>query len=249
MATPATRRGRRGAESPKRSTISPAAPAAGTAACGTQRQRQFRGVPQLPHGPRSPANPRLRQLSDADTVRQWQRSPHHRPARLQAEAQGDVLTRATSPSARSEGLEPVSFTRFGLVVKAPPAEGGCGFGFERTPAKRDHYVDVALISAPKHASRPSTAPPGRSGCVACAPDKGGCRACLRGRSYRFPDCKSHARASLAVGLRLAGVLEVGPRATGQLSLRADTLAGFLWAQVLQLNHGAIYQCRVLQEVA
>jgi hypothetical protein len=43
----------------------------------------------------------------------------------------------------------VSFTRFGLVVKAPPAEGGCGFGFERTPSQRDHYVDVALISAPK----------------------------------------------------------------------------------------------------
>ena len=57
------------------------------------------------------------------------------------------------PFCQEQGLEPVSFTRFGMVVKAPTAEGGCGFGFERNTRKRDHYLDIALIAAPKLVAR------------------------------------------------------------------------------------------------
>jgi hypothetical protein len=87
-------------------------------------------------------------VADADTVLQWRRS------RTIARSGSKLKPRETYdtsyvPFCRERGLEPVSFTRFGMVVKAPTTEGGCGFGFERTPSKRDHYLDVALVSAPK----------------------------------------------------------------------------------------------------
>jgi hypothetical protein len=98
--------------------------------------------------PKKPSKPAPAAVGDADTVHQWQRS------RTIARPGSKLKPRETYdtsyiPFCQERGIEPVSFTRFGLVVKAPPAEGGCGFGFERTPSKRDHYVDVALISAPK----------------------------------------------------------------------------------------------------
>jgi len=39
---------------------------------------------------------------------------------------------------------PVSFTRFGKIFKVRMAEGGCGVELERTAAKRDHYLGIAL---------------------------------------------------------------------------------------------------------
>ena len=37
--------------------------------------------------------------------------------------------------------------------------------------------------------------------------------------------------------------------TRQPCFRADTLGGFLWAQVLQVRHGAVFQCRVCKKFA
>jgi hypothetical protein len=98
--------------------------------------------------PKNPSKSRPAAPADADTVLQWRRS------RTVARPGSKLKPRETYdtsyvPFCREGGLDPVSFTRFGLVVKAPAAEGGCGFGFERTPSKRDHYLDVALVSAPK----------------------------------------------------------------------------------------------------
>jgi hypothetical protein len=108
----------------------------------------------VPRGAASAARPKKAcrtagaPVGDADTVLQWQRSRTvSRPgSKLKPRETYDT---SYVPFCRERGLEPVSFTRFGLIVKAPPAEGGCGFGFERTPSKRDHYLDVALVSAPK----------------------------------------------------------------------------------------------------
>ena len=98
--------------------------------------------------PTNGSKPKPTAAGDADTVRLWQRS---RTIARPGSKLKPLETYDTSyvPFCKERGLEPVSFTRFGMVVKAPPAAGGCGFGFERTKSKRDHYLDVALISAPK----------------------------------------------------------------------------------------------------
>jgi hypothetical protein len=51
-------------------------------------------------------------------------------------------------------VTPVSFTRFGIVMKSA-APDGCGVVLERTPSKRDFYVGIALVTPPKVAVRNS----------------------------------------------------------------------------------------------
>jgi hypothetical protein len=134
------------ASKPESVAISPAAPGP-AARPATVPAAVSRGAATAAR-PKKLSKPAPAAVGAADTVHQWQRSSTiARPgSKLKPRETYDT---SYVPFCLERGLEPVSFTRFGLVVKAPPAEGGCGFGFERTPSKRDHYVDVALISAPK----------------------------------------------------------------------------------------------------
>jgi hypothetical protein len=134
------------APTPASVSTSPAAPAA-TVKAATVSATVPRGA-ATDARPKKPSKSASAAVADADTVLQWQRS------RTIARSGSRLKPRETYdtsyvPFCKERGLEPVSFTRFGMVVKAPTTEGGCGFGFERTPSKRDHYLDVALVSAPK----------------------------------------------------------------------------------------------------
>ena len=102
--------------------------------------------------PKKPSKSAPAAVGDADTVRRWHavRTVARPGSKLKPKEtyEGSYL-----PFCEEHGLEPVSFTRFGLVVKAAMAEGGCGVGFERNKSKRDHYLDIALASAPKLVAR------------------------------------------------------------------------------------------------
>jgi hypothetical protein len=50
---------------------------------------------------------------------------------------------------QSPPIAPVSFTKFGTILKMPVAQGGCGVELVRTPSKRDFYVGFALATSPR----------------------------------------------------------------------------------------------------
>src|SRR5262245_2519584 len=93
-----------------------------------------------------------------ESVRQWFN------ARAVVRAGGRVKPKAEAyegsyvPWCEGQGIMPVSFTRFGTMIKAPVAEGGCGVELERSPAKRDFYVGIALVSPPRLVGRNGKAP-------------------------------------------------------------------------------------------
>lgn len=124
----------------------PAAPAAAVEIAAPKRTAAPRG---------KASKSKAAAVGDADSVRQWFKS------RTVARASSKLKPKETYdgsylPWCEEQRIEPVSFTVFGTIIKAPVAEGGCGVGFERNRSKRDFYVGIALVSAPKLVATGST---------------------------------------------------------------------------------------------
>jgi hypothetical protein len=85
-------------------------------------------------------------LADAESVRQWFKS------RTIARAGSKLKPKETYegsylPWCEEMNIAPVSFTKFGITMKAKPGDGGCSVEFESNASKRDYYVGIAIVGS------------------------------------------------------------------------------------------------------
>jgi len=106
-------------------------------------------------GAATAAEPRKRNVSkaaavyEAESVRQWfkSRTVARTGSKLKPKETYDT---SFVPWCKEQGIELVTFTRFGAIMKDKVEDGGCGVVYEEKPkSKRGFYVDIALVGAPK----------------------------------------------------------------------------------------------------
>ena len=123
-------------------------------------ERAAPGVPQPPAAPiaavgtqgvATAAKPKIKPaaVGDSESVRQWYKSCAIERAGGKVKPKAEAYEGSYVPWCEERGIEPVSFTKFGTIIKAPVAEGGCGVGFEHNASKRDFYLGIALVTSPR----------------------------------------------------------------------------------------------------
>ena len=88
-------------------------------------------------------------VGDAESVRQWFKSRTVVRPDSKLRPKADVYDGSYVPWCEEQIIQPVTFTAFGIVLKTPVEKGGCGVMLERTAAKRDFYVGIALVTVPR----------------------------------------------------------------------------------------------------
>ena len=91
-------------------------------------------------------------------MRQWFKSCTVARAGSRLKPKAEAYEGSYVPWCEEQGIMPVNFTRFGKVIKAPLAEGGCGVELEQTAAKRDHYLGIALVTSLRLTGQNGSAP-------------------------------------------------------------------------------------------
>ena len=72
-----------------------------------------------------------------ESVRQWFNSRAVARVGSRLKPKAGAYDGGYVPRCKGQGIMPVSLTRFGTIIKAPVAEGGCGVELERSAAKPD----------------------------------------------------------------------------------------------------------------
>lgn len=100
-----------------------------------------------PATPKRARKVKVTAVADESSVRQWKecRTITRTGSELRPK---ETYDKSYVPWCSERNIEPVSFTRFGLLMKASVENGGCGVVYvERN--KRGFYVGLALVGAPK----------------------------------------------------------------------------------------------------
>jgi hypothetical protein len=80
----------------------------------------------------------------AESVRRWFKTCVVARPGSRVRPKAEAYLGSYVPWCVERDIEPVSLTRFGMVLKGDPVNGGCGVVLERTPGKRDCYLGIAL---------------------------------------------------------------------------------------------------------